>query len=326
MIRKLILISIMLVCLFMTGCSMYTKNEYSYQFIIDVPAQKQQDDTSEEVNPTENVEPDDIFQIPDDFAIDEEPSDEEELYISDPFTEWDELEEQVPYESLDDKYITEFSELAPSTRMSFEELVGDNGLYNYPEGFPVPDTYKIIVDLYYQVVMVYKKDQNGDYTIPVRYMLCSSGAPSSQSPTGTFEMKSYRVRYSLFNNTDVYGQYWSLITGRIYFHSILYSKKDASTYTESSYNNLGKNVSHGCIRLTVPDARWIWYNAAPGTTVVIRSGSSKDSETAVIRDQLKLAKLPNERPDSITGDNVPYTDNWTIENVPHDVEFIQGSQ
>ena len=218
----------------------------------------------------------------------------------------------------------EFARLAPSTSMEFAELVGDNGDYGYPEGFPSPETYRLIVDLYHQVVMAFSKDENGDYTVPVRYMLCSSGADSSQSPTGTFKMKNYRVRYALFNNTSSYAQYWSLITGRIYFHSILYSSKNASSYTES-YKKLGNNVSHGCIRLTVPDARWIWYNCAPETEVEIRKGSGKDKLTASVRNKLILADYPEERISLKAGD-IPMTDNWTIDEIPHEVGFVQGSQ
>ena len=218
----------------------------------------------------------------------------------------------------------EFARLAPSTTMTFKELVGDNGIYEYPEGFPVPGTYRITVDLYHQLVMAFTTDENGDYTIPVRYMLCSSGANSTQSPTGTFKMRNYRVRFALFNNTDSYAQYWSLITGRIYFHSILYSAKDASKYTES-YKRLGTNVSHGCIRLTVPDARWIWFNCAPDTVVEIRSGSKKDKDLAEIRDRMILASYPDERIKLKPG-KIPMTDTWTIEDVPHDVGFENGSQ
>ncbi len=228
-------------------------------------------------------------------------------------------------DSLASTYSDNFDVIAPTSNMSFAELVGDNGIYTLPQGFPEPETYKIIVDKYYQLIMVFSRDENGEYTVPVRYMLCSTGTSSSPTRSGTFHLKSYRVRFGLFANTDVYGQYWSQIDGRMYFHSILYSKRDASTYT-GSFNNLGKRASHGCIRLTVPDARWIWYNAAPGTTVIVRDGSSSDTTTAAIKKMLTLDKMPDERPDSLTGDNIPYTDNWSIDEVPHDVEFIQGSQ
>ena len=221
----------------------------------------------------------------------------------------------------------QWDDLAPTTHMSFEELIGDNGIYEYPEAFPKPDTYKIIVDLKYQVVMVYAKDDKGKYTVPVRYMLCSSGADKTQSPVGTFEMKDYRVRFARFVNTDSFGQYWSLITGRIYFHSVLYNSKDASDYVSSTWNNLGKNVSHGCIRLTVPDARFIYYNMAPGTIVEIRKGSSSDKETKEIREKLLegKAKVPDKRLKLVPGE-IPYTDNWSAEEVPHEVPFVNGHQ
>lgn len=218
-----------------------------------------------------------------------------------------------------------FSDLAPTVNMSFEELVGDNGIYDELTAMPEAGTYKIIVDLYHKVVMAYTKDENGKYTRPVRYMLCGVGASSTPTPTGTFKMENYRLRYEHFNNTNCYGQYWSILTGRIYFHSILYTSFNAKDYTDTSYDNLGKSVSHGCIRLTVPDARWIYYNVAPGTTVVVRKGSSDDKETAAIREQLVLAERPKTRPKLVKGE-IPDTDNWTIDEVPHETKFIQGSQ
>lgn len=221
----------------------------------------------------------------------------------------------------------EWDDLAPTTHMSFAELIGDNGVYEYPEAFPTPDTYKIVVDLKYQVVMVFARDEKGKYTVPVRYMLCSSGADKTQSPVGTFEMKDYRVRFSRFKNTDNFGQYWSLITGRIYFHSVLYTSKNASDYVSSTWNNLGKNVSHGCIRLTVPDARFIYYNMAPGTVVEIRKGSSSDKATKEIREKLLegKAELPAKRIKLVAGE-IPYTDNWSADEVPHEVPFVNGHQ
>ncbi len=226
---------------------------------------------------------------------------------------------------ISEDVIEHAADYAPTASMSFAELVGDNGDYDLPEGFPEPDTYMIVVDKYYQLVMVFGKDDNGEYNVPVRFMLCSSGLSETPTRSGVFRLRSYRVRFALFNNTSVYGQYWSQVDGRMYFHSILYSEKKAESYT-TSVNRLGNKASHGCIRLAVPDARWIWYNAAPGTIVIVRDGSSKDKVTKAIKEKITLAKTPDKRPASLTGDSVPYTDNWLIEDVPHDVGFVQGSQ
>ena len=53
-----------------------------------------------------------------------------------------------------------FDLLAPTTHMSFEELVmSDDGTRNYyPKGYPEAGTYQIIVDLEHQVTMVFSKD------------------------------------------------------------------------------------------------------------------------------------------------------------------------
>ena len=217
-----------------------------------------------------------------------------------------------------------FSRYAPTVDMSFAELIGDDGIYDYPKGFPAADTYKITVDLAHQVTMVHAKDGEGEYTVPVRYMLCSSGA-NDCTPKGIFKMGSYRVRFSRFARDGRYGQYWTQIRKAIYFHTILYTSKDAATYQGYIFERLGQMDSHGCVRLTVPDARWIWYNIAPGTICEIRDGSLDDAGTAAIRSQLILAQPPEEQLELEPGE-IPYTDNWRIEDVQIDVPFVQGSQ
>ena len=74
----------------------------------------------------------------------------------------------------------------------------------------------------------------------------------------------------------------------------------------------------------MPDARWIWYNCAYGTEVEIRQGSKNDLETKAIREQLKLAEPPKVVTGLVPGGS-PYTDNWTIEDVPLEVEFVNAT-
>jgi len=202
----------------------------------------------------------------------------------------------------------DFTKLAPTTVMSFSELVGDNGDYKSPKDYPPDDTYKIVVNIYYQFITVYKKDANGKFSVPVRYMICSTGSRKTPTPTGKFKMGTARNRFSEFVTYKVFGQYWSQIVNSIFFHSILYTKKNAKTYTTSSYRNLGRRVSHGCIRMLVPDARWIYYNAAPGTVVEIIRGR-KDSKQAAIKKKLTRAKLPSRRPNLVKG-KIPVTEPW----------------
>lgn len=222
-----------------------------------------------------------------------------------------------------------FSYYAPTVNMTFEELVGSTDDVNeeardlLADGYPDPDTYYIIVDIYWQVVMVYKKGADGkpDYDQPVRYMICSTGDPQvgSETARGVFEMKKPRVRFGQFLSGET-AQYWTLIRSRTYFHSVLYTKdKDISSYDVESYNNLGSKASHACIRLTVPDARWIFYNIGYGTICEIRDGSKSDAATQLIRSQLILP--PAKTGLSLKAGQTPWTDNWTIEDVAHELEY-----
>ena len=233
-----------------------------------------------------------------------------------------------------------FSYYAPTVNMSFEELVGglEDTYYEtegidpvMPKGYPAPDTYKLIVDVTWQVVMAFKKDANGNYTIPVRYMLCSTGSSKNGlTRIGTFKLKECRLRFGTFASGDFSAQYWTLIVSRTYFHSVVYHRgarngqKDLNSVYVDKYLKLGSQDSHGCIRLPVPDARWIFYNCAYGTEVEIRNGSKNDAETRAIREQLKLAEPPKVV-SGLTPGSAPYTDNWTIEDVPLEVEFVNAT-
>lgn len=226
-----------------------------------------------------------------------------------------------------------FSYYAPTVNMTFEELVGslddfneadpmNESTFRLPKGYPSPDTYRIIVDIYWQVVMVYAKDENGAYTVPVRYMLCSTGSSrvGSETRLGTFKMEKTRVRFGKFASSPESAQYWSLIFSKTYFHSTLYNKRrDLSSVQKASYEALGSKASHACIRLTVPDARWIFYNICYDTEVEIRKGSKDDDATRAIREQLHLAPWKDNAVLSV--DNTPYTDNWTIDEVEIDPDY-----
>jgi len=216
---------------------------------------------------------------------------------------------------------TPFSYYAPSTLMSFEELVGSNGdenkiTYQDIPTPPSPDTYKLVVNLYYQFVTVLKKDDDGNFTIPVRYMLCSTGTDEDGiTPIGEFEIGNLKWRFTTFDGSGLWAQYLTLFKeGGYYFHSVLYTRKDAYYYRAYSYNNLGAKDSHGCIRLTVPDARWIWYYIAPGSKGVVIEGS-EDPAQSKIREQLVLPKIPpdEERPQILKKDStekIPITEPW----------------
>jgi hypothetical protein len=111
---------------------------------------------------------------------------------------------------------------------------------------------------------VYGKDKEGKYTVPVKAMTCSTGP---DTPLGTYNtLEKYRWRLLM---GDVWGQYSTRIVRGILFHSVWYYKMDETTLSATQYNKLGTSASHGCIRLTVEDVKWIYDNCPLGTTVEI---------------------------------------------------------
>ena len=167
--------------------------------------------------------------------------------------------------------------------MRYAELVGDNGDYSKVSSWPPAGTYSIEIDLTNRVMTVF--DSAGT---PVRQMLCTIGRWDTPTPQGTFLMGGQRERFGYFEKFECYAQYWSQIDGDIFIHSVLYREKDADTLIRSSYRNLGRASSHGCVRLTVPDARWIYENVAPGSQVTILK---KDKDKALVK-SLRLPKAP----------------------------------
>ena len=60
---------------------------------------------------------------------------------------------------------------------------------------------------------------------------------------------------------DVYGQYCTRISGNFLFHSAwFYEAGNHQSLSVRQYNLLGQNASHGCVRLTTADAKWIYEN------------------------------------------------------------------
>lgn len=126
--------------------------------------------------------------------------------------------------------------------------------------------YYIKVNRRQNCITVYTSDENGEYTIPYKAMICSTGLYNA-TPRGTFHLSTKYLWRELYGK--VYGQYATRITGGVLFHSVPYYKKSKSALCTEKYNKLGQQASMGCVRLTVEDAKWIADNCPSGTTVEI---------------------------------------------------------
>ncbi len=128
-------------------------------------------------------------------------------------------------------------------------------------------SYEITVNRKKCQVMVYAKDGSNGYIIPVKTFTCSVGLPSTPTPTGTFYTPDKYRWHTLMGPS--YGQYCTRINGGILFHSVAgYNMTSYNIYARD-YNKLGSPASHGCVRLNVRDAKWIYDNCSLGTKVTI---------------------------------------------------------
>ena len=120
-------------------------------------------------------------------------------------------------------------------------------------------------------VTIYAKDGNNGFIIPVKVFACSVGLPGTETPLGTYHTLAKYRWHELMGPS--YGQYCTRIVGGILFHSVAGSNMTSYNLPASEYNKLGSPASHGCVRLNVRDAKWIYDNCKLGMTVVIYDSS-----------------------------------------------------
>ena len=133
---------------------------------------------------------------------------------------------------------------------------------------PKKNPYYIKINKRMNTVTVYGLDENGNYTVPVKAMVASTG---KATPLGKFNTK-VKYTWKLLNG-GVWGQYSTRIHGGILFHSVPMVSKSKDAVRYRYYNQLGTTASAGCVRLTVADAKWIFDNCPVGTTVEIFNGN-----------------------------------------------------
>lgn len=152
------------------------------------------------------------------------------------------------------------------------------------------EKYFLYLNIRDQVLTVYEKDDDGEYTRIVRRMLCTSGAELTPTPTGTYRLGG-KERFGKFANFDnEYARYWTQIVRGIYLHSIMFGSRNEEKLKSNPYSVLGSRASHGCIRLYVEDAKWLYYNACPGTRITIGNDNRiSPDEKKLLRSTLSFA-------------------------------------
>lgn len=165
----------------------------------------------------------------------------------------------------------------------FREDAVDVSATPRPSPSPTPVPYKVGVDVANQVTTVYSLDEMGGYTQIVRHMICSTGTDKDPTPLGSFILSGATARWCYFPKWGTHAQYWTRIDAANAFHSVIYSQADPMMLKTGSYTGLGKPASHGCIRLMVADAKWIYENIGEGTEVFVYEGVKDEEMTKSLK-------------------------------------------
>ena len=91
---------------------------------------------------------------------------------------------------------------------------------------------------------------------------CSPGAYGTPTKKGYFTIGS---RGYYFDSGASRCFYWTQFSGNYLFHSVLYARTATPQYVRDG--RLGMNLSHGCVRLDVNCAKWIYDRIPSGTKV-----------------------------------------------------------
>ena len=131
-------------------------------------------------------------------------------------------------------------------------------MMNVANGFSSSTGWLILTNLSTCRVGVFTGSQ-GNWSL-ISYMTCSPGAYESPTVSGVYRVTghvfSFGSGYTCWYATQFYGNYL--------FHSVLYYPGSMSSIKDG---RLGEHLSHGCVRLAIEDARWIYYEVPNGTTV-----------------------------------------------------------
>lgn len=143
----------------------------------------------------------------------------------------------------------------PNTNTTYADYINN-------KGFTSSTKYLVWVETSSQNTMVFQKNQSGKFEL-VKKMICSTGV-NKGTPKGNFKLSSRRWNWLWFRKYNCGAKYVTQLFGNYLFHSFPMDKDKNILDT-----TLGKPASHGCIRLSVDNAKWIHDNITGGTTIYI---------------------------------------------------------
>ena len=131
--------------------------------------------------------------------------------------------------------------------------------------------YLVLADLSEHALRVYQ-GKKGEWNRIKGDWEFSCGAPATRTPCGQFKL-CWKVQndygWKTFEKCKAAYVYWT--TAGFMLHTILYDKYSYGDPEDADIadDRLGMNISMGCIRLALENARWIYTNIPHGTKLVV---------------------------------------------------------
>lgn len=122
--------------------------------------------------------------------------------------------------------------------------------------------YLVFVNIAEQKTYVYEGSKN-DWTL-AKTFTCSTGIEGKETPVGVFTVQN-RAPWFFSPKYGQGGKYYVQFMGNYLFHSIPFDS-DRTTVSDPT---LGVPSSHGCIRLSVEDSKWLYDNVKNGSKIII---------------------------------------------------------
>mgnify|MGYP005775958617 FL=1 len=140
------------------------------------------------------------------------------------------------------------------------QISSNNAMYQKAQNMSSKTKWLILVDTKLNKVAIYYGSK-GNWT-EKKYWSCTTGAAATPTVKGSYTVQSkgraFGSGYTCWYYTQFYGNYL--------FHSILYNPGSKTSIQDG---RLGINASHGCVRLSLANAKWIYDNIPRGTKVYI---------------------------------------------------------
>lgn len=159
------------------------------------------------------------------------------------------------------EYLNKVSAASEASSQALTTIISPNNINTL--NVESSTSYLINVNLQNQKTYIYKG--KADKWQLVRTCVCSTGINGEDTPSGSFSIQE-KGDWFFSDKYKQGGKYWTQITGDILFHSLPFAN-DKTTIVDYTLN---KPSSHGCIRLSIDDAKWIYTNIPKGSKVIIK--------------------------------------------------------